>query len=155
MRPTLFVSSQVNHAVSPPQMIVVPIDFSPMSVHAVQTAIELPGASGDVSLIHVIPSLSPVSPLGVFGDEDVEAQMISKAEAFLTNWVEDNGLLGVQTSVQTGHAAQQIVEHAESQAANLIVIPSRGQSGLERALMGSVAARVIWRAGCATLVMRG
>lgn len=57
--------------------------------------------------------------------------------------------------VSVGHPADQIVRHAESWQADLIVVGHRGHTFFERWLTGSVAKHVIDHAPCAVLVARG
>jgi universal stress protein E len=56
--------------------------------------------------------------------------------------------------VEWGSAYAQIVRRAESWQADLIVVGSRGATGLPRLLLGSVAERVVRHAHCKVLVAR-
>jgi len=56
--------------------------------------------------------------------------------------------------VVVGHPAEQIVRHAESWQADLIVVGHRGHTFFERWLIGSVTKHVINHAPCAVLVAR-
>jgi nucleotide-binding universal stress UspA family protein len=55
--------------------------------------------------------------------------------------------------VQDGSAAHQLVQAAADWDADLIVVGSRGQSGLERLLVGSVARAVLYHASCSVLIV--
>lgn len=138
----------------PKKLIVVPVDFSSCSVPAIRTALELTDNPADVHVIHVIQPLNPVSPLGVWGDDDVEQQMLDNAQKYLTTFLANNQIEGVTTTVQVGSEGSQIVAYAEKCKADLVVISSHGRSGVERALLGSVAERVIRHAACPALVLR-
>lgn len=138
----------------PRKTIVVPVDFSPSSAPAVNVALELAKAPGDVHVIHAIPALNPVSPLGVWGDANAEEKLASNALKYMKTWLATNEVEGVTTSVEIGQDGTCIVEYAEKIKADLVVIPSHGHSGLKRALLGSVAERVIRHAHCPTLVLR-
>ena len=59
----------------------------------------------------------------------------------------------VEALVQDGGAAHKLVEAAAAWDADLIVIGSRGQSGLERLLVGSVARAVLYHASCSVLIV--
>lgn len=61
----------------------------------------------------------------------------------------------VSTSVREGDAAEQILAAANDWTADLIVVGSRGLTGLTRLLTGSVARRVLLDARCSVLVARG
>ena len=64
--------------------------------------------------------------------------------------------LGVTVTAQLreGNAAQQIIAAASDARADLIVIGSRGRTGLERLLLGSVARNVLFHAPCSVLIVR-
>ncbi len=53
-----------------------------------------------------------------------------------------------------GDPAQEVVRSAEAFSADLIVMGTRGQTGFERLLLGSVARKVLERAHCSVLVVR-
>jgi nucleotide-binding universal stress UspA family protein len=59
------------------------------------------------------------------------------------------------TKVLTGRPAEEIVNYAKSIDAQMIVIATRGQSGLAHALLGSVAEGVVRQAECPVLTVRG
>lgn len=58
------------------------------------------------------------------------------------------------TRIETGEPAERICAAAESENISLIIMGSRGQTGLSRFLMGSVSGRVVKHARCSVLVVR-
>lgn len=56
--------------------------------------------------------------------------------------------------VRQGDAAHEIVQVARERAAGLVVVGTRGQSGLRRLILGSVARNVLLHAPCSVLVVR-
>jgi nucleotide-binding universal stress UspA family protein len=56
--------------------------------------------------------------------------------------------------VRVGHPAEQIVLFADDEKADMIVMGHRGESFLQRWLLGSVAKRVLSYAHCTVLVVR-
>ncbi len=60
----------------------------------------------------------------------------------------------VTSAVREGDAAQQIIAAANDARADIIVIGSRGRTGLERLLLGSVARNVLFHAPCSILIVR-
>ena len=62
--------------------------------------------------------------------------------------------LSVATRVERGDARSTIVETAETQRCDLIVVGSHGRTGIPRLVLGSVAAHVVAHASCDVLVVR-
>jgi nucleotide-binding universal stress UspA family protein len=60
----------------------------------------------------------------------------------------------VNVHVMTGHAARDIVEFADEQGADLIVMATHGRTGLDRFLIGSVAEKVVRRAPCPVFTLK-
>jgi nucleotide-binding universal stress UspA family protein len=65
----------------------------------------------------------------------------------------DEGL-AVETVVKEGYAATVIEAEARARGVDLIVIGTRGLSGLKHLLLGSVAERVVQHAPCAVLTVK-
>ena len=61
--------------------------------------------------------------------------------------------LKVESTVQVGHAGQQICGRAQHQHADLIVIATHGRTGLEHLFLGSTAEFVVRHAHCPVLVV--
>jgi nucleotide-binding universal stress UspA family protein len=59
----------------------------------------------------------------------------------------------VVTAVETGSPAAQIVRYAQSVGADLIILGTHGRTGVSRAILGSVAERVVRTAGCPVLAV--
>lgn len=56
--------------------------------------------------------------------------------------------------VRIGHAANEILDLARQVGADLIIVGSKGLTGVERLVIGSVAERVVREAGCTVEVAR-
>lgn len=138
----------------PKSKVVVPVDFSPPSVKAVQTAIELSDSPAGVHVLHVIPTTNPASPAGIWGGPEIDDVFVEKATKNLESWLADRKISGAQACIRVGGAGQEIADFAKDLGADLIVIPSHGESGLTRTLIGSVAERVVRYSSCPTLVLR-
>ena len=63
------------------------------------------------------------------------------------------GLLA-EPEVREGDPAQEIVTSAREHEAGLVVVGTRGQTGLRRLILGSVARKVLVHATCSVLVVR-
>lgn len=63
--------------------------------------------------------------------------------------------LDATAEVRDGDPAHQIIASAREHRAGLIVVGTRGQTGLRRLILGSVARNVLLHAPCSVLVIRG
>lgn len=62
--------------------------------------------------------------------------------------------LKIQERLAFGHEAQEILKAARLQKADLVIVGSKGMTGMRRFLMGSVAHTVSHHAPCSVLVVR-
>lgn len=60
----------------------------------------------------------------------------------------------ILTTPQTNNIASSIIEFAENEEVDLIVVGTRGASGVKRMLLGSVASAVVTFAHCPVLVVK-
>ena len=60
----------------------------------------------------------------------------------------------VETHVQEGQPAEVIIDVANQEQADLIVVGSRGLTGIKRYLLGSVSSKVSEHAPCSVMVVR-
>lgn len=63
--------------------------------------------------------------------------------------------LEASAEVRQGDPAHEIVASARNHGAGLVVVGTRGQTGLRRLILGSVARNVLLHAPCSVLVVRG
>ena len=63
--------------------------------------------------------------------------------------------LDAQPEVRMGDPAHEIIAVARARGAGVIVVGTRGQTGLRRLILGSVARNVLFHAPCSVLVARG
>jgi universal stress protein A len=128
---------------------VVPVDFSPASLDALEYARALAArCEGRVELVHVV---DPAALDGVLAHANPEVwkDALTRARQKLA------GVAGSDPfTVLEGHPADVIVDHADAKKADLIVMGSVGRGGLKRLLVGSVAERVVRTAPCPVLVVR-
>ena len=83
--------------------------------------------------------------------EDAEHREIAGSAA---SRLIDAGVNAV-AEVRAGDPATSIVDIARSQSVDLIVVGSRGRTGLKRTLLGSVARAVLYSADASVLIVRG
>jgi nucleotide-binding universal stress UspA family protein len=134
-------------------------DFSPASRPAFARAIELTkGTGGQLLVLHV---LNPMMP--VIGARPIEPptyarlQQASRAWALeqlarLTRRAKAAGARATAVLVE-GPEAGTIARLARSRRAWLIVMGTHGRTGIERVLLGSVAARVVSLAPCPVMTV--
>lgn len=138
----------------PPEKIVVPTDFSDLSLEALQAALNVAG--GDASRLHVVSVLVPVvppSPGIVWGTVDDQVRLTRVREA-LDELLEQRGLNEATSHVLIGTPGTMVAELATEIGAGLIVVTSHGRTGIVRAALGSVAERVVRLAKCPVLVLK-
>lgn len=139
--------------------IAVPTDFSQCSEDAWALARRVASALGsEIVLAHVY-----VEPV-FYGDPSMAADTTWQLFEQGRKWVEDElekwasaaraQGTAVRTMVLTGTAQEAIVKLAGDERADLIVMGTHGRTGLNRALLGSVADRVVRFAPCPVLTVR-
>lgn len=142
--------------------ILVPIDFSKMSVQAIETAKDLAQRFGaTIHLAHVhhwqYPAdfMGPVISSG-FLPESFEKHRNKQLAEELNTIASKAGLSPRdQTHLRTGaFAFHEICKLAQEIPADLIVMPTHGYTGLKHVFLGSTAERVVQHAPCPVFVGR-
>jgi nucleotide-binding universal stress UspA family protein len=76
------------------------------------------------------------------------------AEFIKQNCGEFIGQVKIYEIVEVGVPYKAIVQKADEERADLIIISTHGRTGLEQVIVGSVTARVVARSGCPVLSIR-
>jgi len=139
--------------------MVVPTDFSAPAEEAWALAQRLARAVGaEIVLTHVfVPApVYGVPPEAAGTEMQVFIEAQDWVEKELERWATAARATGltVRTALRTGTAHQEIVDLAAAERAELVVIGTHGRTGLTRALLGSVAERVLRLAPCPVLSVR-
>jgi len=136
------------------QRIVVPLDGSELAERAIAPAITIANAmTAEVILLTVVTPLpSKVDPFGQVLRKDIEAVKLylelARSRFLLAS-------VGGKVAATVGkEIAQSIIKYGEQNKVDLIIMSSRGQSGIRRRLYGSVTEKVLYGAPCATLAIR-
>ena len=134
--------------------ILVPIDFSKTAVRALHYAVPLARQFGaKVTLVHVVelPRLTP--GIEYIGIDAIETRRL---KAKLKELAKRAFPPDVATAVlvEPGSGYDTIVSVAKKRSVDLIVITTRGYTGLKHVLMGSTAEQVVRHAPCPVLVVR-
>ena len=136
-----------------------PIDFSDASRAAMEVAADLARRNaGELTLLHAYPIPGYTFPDGsIVASPKMMQDLADQAERHLEEWCADAAKLAggrVTTQKAIGEPAAEIVTFAKSAGVDLVVVGTHGRTGLEHALMGSVAERVVRRAHCPVLSVR-
>jgi nucleotide-binding universal stress UspA family protein len=140
------------------ERILVPLDFSEAAAPILEWAAHLAEEHGSrVILLHAYHLPVEFQQLeGAYLPDDFWAHVKRETESTLERYAEklrERGL-EVETLACEGYPATVIEEEAKEQHADLIVIGTRGHSGLKHLLLGSIAERVVQHAPCPVLTVK-
>ncbi len=140
--------------------ILVPIDGSSYSMKAAKYAIEVAKLqSAQILCIHIVAKL-PYG-YGYAGSsiekyfEDIKNQSLSWFNQII-KMGEDSGIKDIKTHILINalSIADAIINYAKDNSMDLIVIGTRGSTGLERFMLGSIANGVTKYAHCPVFLVR-
>lgn len=138
--------------------ILVAVDFSPASSRALLRAIDLSKSLGaSLDLVHVLDVPAPsVSPYGVVTSDSDFGEIRSVARSKLDALRQQLVSRGLEAYAHFAEppAASAIDELAQRLEADLIVMGTRGNTGLRHVLLGSVAERTLRHAPCSVLTVK-
>lgn len=138
--------------------IMIATDFSTQARHALDYAVEL-SARLNAPLLMVSAFQIPMYPLpeGAFvAGGPAIAEILDRVSGDLAaekKLAIEKGAHEVESLVVEGAPANEIVRVAKEHHVDLIVIGSHGRGGLSRAILGSVADRVMRTAHCPVMVV--
>jgi nucleotide-binding universal stress UspA family protein len=135
-----------------------PIDFSDASRAAMEVAADLAARTGaSLTLLHAYPVPGYTFPDGsVVASPRMLQELAEQSARHLGEWKTRAEALGARTvnaETVVGEPAAEIVAWARERKTDLLVLGTHGRTGLEHALMGSVAERVVRRARCPVLTV--
>jgi nucleotide-binding universal stress UspA family protein len=145
------------------QNIIVPVDFSKMSVQAIQIASQLARRVGaTIHLAHVhefyyaADFVAPAPPVVPFSfvpyQHDIEKTILKELESVAHGC----GVASARCHVLTGAPAfDEICRFAQRIPADLIIMPTHGRTGLKHVFLGSTAERIVQHSSCPVFVTRG
>ena len=146
----------------PIKQILVPVDFSEVSMQALDYAVELSkGFDADVAAVFVVEPLYYAAPPTAYGAATQVAMLLDDQRKLgreqLAKLAEKMAKRGVKcrTILQEGTPYERIAETAKKLKADLVVMATHGRTGLTHLLMGSVAEKVVRMAPCPVLTLHG
>ena len=145
------------------QNIIVPIDFSKMSVQAIQIAKRLARRFGaSIHLAHVrhlnyaADFVAPVPPMVPFAFTPYEHDAARSVLKELEEVASECGVSSATCAVLSGAPPfDEICRLGQTIPADLIVMPTHGRTGLKHVFLGSTAERIVQHSSCPVLVTRG
>jgi nucleotide-binding universal stress UspA family protein len=135
--------------------LLVPFDGSESSKKALGRACDLSKSDGsELSVLYVIPRYEEM--MDFFKTDTVKKSLYQEAEKIVDAAKKLAVGQGVQIKalVQEGHADVKITEIADKMKHDLIVVGTHGWRGVNRAIMGSTAERIIAHAPCPVLIAK-
>ncbi|HXK25750.1 MAG TPA: universal stress protein [Myxococcota bacterium] len=156
-RPILAVKEESAVAAKPISKIVLAVDFSPHSDRAVEAAASLAARlSASVDVVHAFDLPADYNPyLSAAGTEverKIESNILGRLEAIREQLGQRD--IRVHTHFRRGHPDTVITDLATQIGCQLIVMGTRGLTGLEHVLLGSVAERTLRMAPCSVLCVK-
>jgi len=138
--------------------ILVGYDESENAKRALERAIALAAQQGAAMRIVVVSNtvLTVYGPSAPYYPPGFAEQVMKKGESSLAAAMSRAKEAGrdVSGSVEDGHPAEVILDLAENEGIDLIVLGRRGISGVERFLMGGVSSSVLSHSKCDVLIVR-
>ena len=140
------------------QTILVPTDFSTHSEKALEVAKRLAKLSGGkIHLLHCYQiNVGGISPYGVTVPEELNREVrdaAAKRIADLEQKVAGEGI-AVESHVTPSYPSEAVSDLAKELGTDVIVMGTRGATGLKHILLGSVAERTLRIAPCPVLTVK-
>jgi nucleotide-binding universal stress UspA family protein len=151
----LVVTRECSRCTGKYSSLLVPFDGSESSKKAMVRACELSKLDGgEITVLYVIPRYEEM--MDFFKTESITKSLFQEAEKILEGAKKIAAGLGVQIKavVQEGHAGDKIVELSDKFRNDLIVMGTHGWSGVNKAIMGSTAERIIAYAARPILIVK-
>ena len=141
--------------------ILLATDGSEDSLKAADYALELAkNNSASVEILVVIHTYAPLGaqksiPIINAVEEEAKEMMVTAKEIIAdTSKQFDAQAIPYETKILRGDPADMICDEAKEKGMQLIIVGTRGNSGIARWVMGSVSSKVVSHAPCSVLVAR-
>jgi len=125
------------------ERILVPVDFSEFSKHALEMAVNLLVPAGELHVVHVVAS--PIHPSfyagGVTQLFQVDPELPKKIHDRIAEWLEGQPVTSIV--VREGDVYAEIEDVRKIVDPQLVVMGTRGLTGLDHLLVGSVAEKMV------------
>jgi nucleotide-binding universal stress UspA family protein len=140
------------------ETILVPVDFSDHSKEALDSAVQIAQLFGStIHLLHCYHiQTAGISPYGIVLPSGYYDDIREAAQKRLNDWHEQIFSEGIKVESRLSADSPSLAINlaAEEISADLVVMGTRGLSGLKHAMLGSVAERVVRLAPCPVLTVK-
>ncbi len=145
--------------------ILAPTDFSELSKAGVRYALEMAESEGAEVVVFHVSDYAEALPSSLIGqvsnhprfetvDEFLNAHKKKIHEFLVKNFSDLVTKVKVHPEADVGVDYKKIVERAEKEGADMIVMSTHGRTGLGHMLIGSVTEQVVRRSACPVLSVR-
>jgi nucleotide-binding universal stress UspA family protein len=134
-------------------IILCPVDFSTLGKAAVQTATSLARDRGaKLLIVHV------QEPFYEYGNGEFYYGLVdpdrAELEKMLNAIVPSDPAVAYEHRLIVGNPSEAVLELADQEQVEMIVIATHGRTGVSRLLMGSVAEAIVRKAKCPVLTIK-
>ena len=142
--------------------ILVPTDFSVQADHAMDMAYNIAKKAGaEIYIMHVVEDMN-VSSFNVTGEVTISdmpdklyvVKLIENARARLQETAAKYNDIKIHTKIRVGNAYHNIRDIIVEQDVDLVVMGTKGSSGLQEVLVGSNAEKVVRYSKCPVLTLQ-
>jgi universal stress protein A len=142
-----------------PKRILVPIDFSEYSAHALDFAVAFANKlDATIHLIHAIsvPAIG-IPELGAAWSPTMIEDLVQAGKKAMTKLADERRKVAKigEAVVRLGDPRDLILQAVDDLKIDMIVMGTHGRRGIKRALLGSVAEAVVRASPCPVLTIRG
>ncbi len=132
------------------------VDFSEYSTKVAQYAKTMAEALGAaVDVLYISPSMGHYSgfDLSAASIQNFEEQISTGAQGAMDSLLKEFGEVPAKGHIQHGYPSEEILRFAEEGEMDMIIMGTRGRTGLDRMLFGSVAEKVVKYSKCPVLTI--
>lgn len=139
--------------------IMVPVDFSATSDHAIDHAAWLAATTkAELILVHVMPQsqyyFATPEPFVLPDDEDATRREAEEKLNALARALGSTHTLHTRTCVLAGRISFELIDFATAEKTDLIMMGTHGAKGLEEILIGSNAQQLVSKAPCPVITFQ-
>ncbi len=132
------------------------VDFSEYSTKVAQYAKTMAEALGsEVDVLYISPSMGHYSgfDLSAASIQSFENQISTGAQGAMDSLLKEFNGIQAKGHIQHGYPSEGILRFAEDNEIDMIIMGTRGRTGLDRMLFGSVAEKVVKYSKCPVLTI--